>query len=646
MINSITRSWPLIIAVLLIASCQSQVEKEPLKVINKFEDPEIVNIYDLVDKRNTDSLLNYLHHKNSIYRYEAALGFGSIQDTSVINNLSLCLNDSSSKVRRAAAYALGQTRDSSAIAPLIKAMEVEDSVFVRKEVLKSLGKVVTQDKLKTLQYWPLRTQEDKEGLAWGLYRAGLRNVHDGVSIDLAISLLDSSNTYRTRLGAAHFLSRTRNIDLKGRTAFIIRSATTDVSENVRMACALALRNAVESRSLNALQSIIRDNDYRVRINAIRALAAFKFEETKNILFNALRDSNISVGVTASGVIATQSSSKEVDLIREALDSTASKRVRSQLWGSLLKLATNKQTIVDQIVAEYDSSDDDYYKAGLLAALGNSVLANEFVITKTFAEKSFPISTAGISAISNMRLAKDFPEELKPSFAEIFKEAIETKDIAMIYSAASIITNPEFDFQVFYDSANFLKAVRSELKLPKDVEAIQALDRAISFFEGNEYQEPSNDFNHPINWDLVKTLEKSTTAHIVTNKGQIVMRLLIEDAPGSVANFVKLSREGYYNGKNFHRVVPNFVIQGGCNRGDGFGGENYSIRSEFANLNYEEGTVGMASAGKDTEGTQWFITHSPTPHLDGGYTIFAKVQSGMEVVHQIEVGDKIISVEIK
>jgi cyclophilin family peptidyl-prolyl cis-trans isomerase len=120
---------------------------------------------------------------------------------------------------------------------------------------------------------------------------------------------------------------------------------------------------------------------------------------------------------------------------------------------------------------------------------------------------------------------------------------------------------------------------------------------------------------------------------------------VEEAPGSVANFVKLAREKYFDGKLIHRVVPNFVIQDGCNRGDGWGSENYSIRSEFSPVRYKAGSVGMASAGKDTEGTQWFITHSSTPHLDGRYTIFAEVIEGLAVVNLIEVGDQILSVEI-
>ncbi|HES60200.1 MAG TPA: peptidylprolyl isomerase, partial [Caldithrix sp.] len=104
-------------------------------------------------------------------------------------------------------------------------------------------------------------------------------------------------------------------------------------------------------------------------------------------------------------------------------------------------------------------------------------------------------------------------------------------------------------------------------------------------------------------------------------------------------------QGFYKNKKIHRVVPNFVIQDGCPRGDGWGSPDFSIRSEFSMINYEEGSIGMASAGKDTESSQWFITHSPTPHLDGRYTNFGKVISGIGIVHQIEVGDEILDMEI-
>jgi cyclophilin family peptidyl-prolyl cis-trans isomerase len=191
---------------------------------------------------------------------------------------------------------------------------------------------------------------------------------------------------------------------------------------------------------------------------------------------------------------------------------------------------------------------------------------------------------------------------------------------------------------------FLYDAKKQLSLPKDNEALQTLEAAIAFFEGKKNSPPvQNEFNHPIDWKLVKSIPKNQKVKVRTTKGDIILKLLVEEAPGSVANFVALLNQKYFDQKFFHRVVPNFVVQAGCNRGDGWGSEDYSIRSEFSLTRYKTGSVGMASAGKDTEGTQWFITHSPTPHLDGRYTIFADVESGMEIVHLIEVGDQILEV---
>lgn len=644
--NKLFKSWPVALMIIIISACQSQVEKVETPVSNKFENEELVKIYDLIDKRDTKQLLAYLRHENDTLRYEATLGFGSIQDTSALKNVAFNLNDESPKVRKAAAYALGQMRDTSAIAPIVSSLEVEDSVFVRTELLESLGKVITQEKLRQLQYWPLKTSADKEGLAWGLYRAGLRNVHDGISVDLAISMLDSSNSYMTRLGAAHFLARSRNLDLKGRTGLIIKSASQDKSPFVRMASALALGNAAEQKSLNALQAIVKDSDYRVRVNALRALSKFDFDGIKITVFESLNDENVNVGITAAGIVASKATEADFEAINSLTKQGLPGRINATLLGTALKLAGDKQTIIDVIVKAYNETSSTYYKADLLSALGNSPMAYEFVVTKTFAESEKAISSSGIGALASMRSTEGFPEKLKEPFADIFKQAIETKDIAMIAVAGSVITNPDLGFKSIYDSAKFLTEVRSALELPKDMEAIQMLDRAIAFFNDEEYVAPKNEYNHPINWAAIEAIDKEQIVKISTDKGVIKLRVLVNDAPGSVVNFVELAKAGYYNGKNFHRVVPNFVIQGGCNRGDGYGGEDYSIRSEVPNLRYEEGSVGMASAGKDTEGTQWFITHSPTPHLDGSYTIFAKVTEGMDVVHKMEVGDKINTIELE
>ncbi|HYJ47704.1 MAG TPA: peptidylprolyl isomerase, partial [Pyrinomonadaceae bacterium] len=141
------------------------------------------------------------------------------------------------------------------------------------------------------------------------------------------------------------------------------------------------------------------------------------------------------------------------------------------------------------------------------------------------------------------------------------------------------------------------------------------------------------------------LGKSVRAIVSTDKGAFTIELLPDEAPLNVDNFVQLAQSGYFSNITFHRVVPNFVVQGGDPRGDGNGGPGYQIRCEINEVPYDRGAVGMALSGKDTGGSQWFVTHSPQPHLDGGYTVFGRVVSGMEVVDRIARGDRIRAISV-
>ncbi len=130
------------------------------------------------------------------------------------------------------------------------------------------------------------------------------------------------------------------------------------------------------------------------------------------------------------------------------------------------------------------------------------------------------------------------------------------------------------------------------------------------------------------------------AVIKTEKGDITLELFPNEAPGTVENFEKLAKKGFYDGLTFHRVIPDFVIQGGCPNGNGTGGPGYTIKCETEGNPHRHGTgaLSMAHAGKDTGGSQFFITHSPQPHLDGVHTVFGQVIEGMEVVYEIRPGD--------
>jgi peptidyl-prolyl cis-trans isomerase B (cyclophilin B) len=143
-------------------------------------------------------------------------------------------------------------------------------------------------------------------------------------------------------------------------------------------------------------------------------------------------------------------------------------------------------------------------------------------------------------------------------------------------------------------------------------------------------------------------DKTYSATIETERGSIVLELYPGHAPKTVNNFVFLAQQGFYDGVKFHRVIANFMIQGGDPTGTGRGGPGYRFQDEFAGnpLRHETGVISMANAGPNTNGSQFFITHSPQPHLDGKHTVFGKVVEGQDVVDAIRQGDTMVKVTVQ
>jgi len=140
--------------------------------------------------------------------------------------------------------------------------------------------------------------------------------------------------------------------------------------------------------------------------------------------------------------------------------------------------------------------------------------------------------------------------------------------------------------------------------------------------------------------------KQTGVITLEKGGEIRLEFYAEDAPKTVENFVTLAKKGFYNGLNFHRVVPDFVAQGGCPKGNGTGGPGYQIKAEFNKQKHVRGSLAMArSQDPDSAGSQFYICYGSTPHLDGQYTVFGRVVSGMEHVDRIKQGDKMTAVTI-
>ncbi len=631
------------IIILSIVACGGQ-EGRNENESNKFSDAVLREIYTFQDQRDTDSLLNYLDHPDPTYRKEAALAFGSVQDSLAIPELVYLLKDENRDVRLYAAYALGQIGSEAAEQGIINALDIEKVPLVRRELLEALGKCATNEGLERLLIEQAQDSLERAGIAWGLYRAGSRGILSEKGTAVALAMLDIRNGFDVRLGAAHYLYRTPEVNIEPHLSWVLESAQNDVAPAVRMASTRALSKVTADEVAAALSNILsNDTDYRVRVNALIAMATQDYEKVKGAAFQALQHSNVNTVVAAATYIARNAPEADLEQVAAVARGIDNIRSKALLLGAVLRQTEDKVAISAELQELYGSAESSYEKAQLLAAMSNDITNYHFIKEQTFGATEKRISTSGMQALAAIRRNEEFTETA--DFDELIRRSVATGDLAMIGTATGLIRDEDLSYREVFSDYQFLEEAKAAVEIPRDQDAIVMLDRAIAYLKGEEFETPENEYGHPIDWDAVLTIPVDQRLKITTGKGEIVFEMLIEEAPGSAINFITLAKQGYYNGRTFHRVVPNFVVQGGCPRGDGWGGEDYSIRSELGMARYGDGYVGMASSGKDTEGVQWFITHSPTPHLDGRYSIFARVVAGMDVVHNMEVGDHIQSIEL-
>ncbi|UCH95584.1 MAG: peptidylprolyl isomerase [Candidatus Aminicenantes bacterium] len=652
----------LLVLSLVMISCgngssEGEAEEKAASVQgNMFQDKTLQRIYTLQNQRDASGLRVYLQDKHAQYRKAAAIGFASLQAPEAIEPLAALLSDGRETVRSAAAYALGQLKNKKAEPLLINAYTSESSPKVKKDILEAIGKCGTRNGLSFITGLEIDKNQPLllTGQAWGIYRFALHQVISGQGTALAFELIKPEMPEKVRFIAAHYLARTGGIDLSTYHRQLIRACEIEQNLHTRMALVLALGKAPRPEVLQYLKSILTSGpglDYRIIVNALRVLGRFNYTDIKALFLEMVSHKDVNIAVTASEYFSGNGREADAVLYFERAKKMNDWRPRTNMLAAALKFVTtkrDKKKISDWIITAYKKSVNNYEKASLLKALAGDITNYPFVESQTFANvgKIPVISTYGMDALVEMSRRVKEDEKMLNIFADIFKRAVESGDPALILFAAGILRDPVMNFKQIYTDTGFLSTALKGCQLPEDLEGWLELRKTINFFNGTRVSaSPSPLKNHPIDWELAASIPPDQRVRLKTGKGDITIQLLVNDAPGSVSNFVKLIKENFYKQGVVHRVVPNFVIQDGCPRGDGVGGPAFTIGSELGPLYYDEGSVGMASAGKDTEGSQWFITHSPTPHLDGRYTIFAKVAAGMEVVHKIEIGDKILGFEL-
>ncbi len=668
----LSRLWLLIALSILVAQCRPLEEKKLTRINWDLDNPEVQKLYGWQDAQNLDSLLDYFHHSDPTFRYGAALAFGSFKTEAAIDSLAdLVLNDEVMEVRQAAAYALGQIGAEKAEPILLKAFQKNDSLSIadglNSTILEAVGKCATKAQLKNLSTITTYLRTDTlllVGQARGIYRFALRNLILPEGTTRMVDFVARTGyPHSVRLIAANYLGRAKGISLDSTAVVLLsKSLAQSTDPNLRMPLALALGKSKTPAAFNALQNRLGiEKDYRVKCNIIRALASFDYAIVEPLLTPLLDNNNLHVANTAAQYFVDKGIPTAANTLwRKARDTTLHWQIQMTLYKAANKwmpsyFEISKGQVNYELKNRLAASTNPYEKAAILDALSQFKWNYRYIKNQFLDNDQTIVRAAAVNALAEIARASDFvtffgfvgSKRVKKDLADAFEEAIIKRDPAMTAIAAEVLRDSQLNFAENLDSLDFLTTTLNKLALPREFETWKELKKTIDFFadEDNPDSE-SPEITHPIDWNVYDPDISNKKATIKTSKGNVVLELFLESAPGTVLNFIKLAQNKFFNGKNFHRVIPNFVIQGGCTRGDGYGSLDYTIRSELPPTYFDQaGLVGMASAGNHTECTQFFITHSPTPHLDGNYTIFARVIEGMGVVHQIEQGDIIESITL-
>jgi cyclophilin family peptidyl-prolyl cis-trans isomerase/HEAT repeat protein len=623
------------------------------------------------DERQTAALLPFLQDKNPTYRAAAAEALASVQDKKAVPALLPLLQDASPAVRRAAAYALGQTGDSLAGPALAQRLaQPEASAATRRATYEALGRCVTRRTVA--QLWEIKVPGPDSaaapGQAWALYRASLRGLATPEVVRHATALLaqPGARLAPARAGASAALTRMRGQDSTlARVALpvLLKAVANDPDYFVRENCASALGRVARPVAHKKLMRLAgTDADFRVRIAALRVLPARPLSELDSTV-RKLIESSVERPLAQESVAAAEwllripveASSNLPVAINNALPRLIRRipnwRARALVLQFFMRHVPVAQQpmLADTIRRRYQRTPNQYEKAALLTALSEDPAQFDF-LAKEAALTTGPTIVPGtaLASLVSLRGNKNFPAARQVDFTAALRRALAGGDVAQLATAAEAFASPELVPTAQPEDLAALRQAQAKLTLPREIEAWLGVQQALDKLEKKSTPTPAPvgpASQHPIDWALVQTIAVGQKVTLTTTKGPIVLELKVVEAPGSVASFVALLNKNFYDGLYFHRVVPDFVAQGGDPRGDGSGSTPYNLRSEFAQLHYGAGAVGLASAGKDTESCQFFFTHQPTPHLDGRYTIFAQVVRGLEVVQQLEIGDKILTARL-
>ncbi|MEO6259909.1 MAG: HEAT repeat domain-containing protein [Thermoanaerobaculia bacterium] len=646
--------------------------------VHGFTVEEEARILELEDRRMFDPPLaeEWMHHPNALHRARMALALGRIgphtfadangnavrdagEHQAGVDLLAAAIHDPDPNVRVTTAFALGQIGDPAGADALMALASDAANGDVAAEAVEALSKLGA--KAGWSRYAPFTEASQREGVRARAIRFLFRFKSDE-AMAIAASALESPSPLMRQEGS-YALARLAHAPARSRLELLL----ADPLPQIRANAASALGRIGSAESIDALIRAISDPQPWVRTNAVVAITRIAAKDAHaidrpQISQDALKVLDITddpdSGTRASaietlGVYATRNELAKKRLVeiaangsrwnRELAAGAIARHLRDATllpanlsgWAKVRVLEATG-VVSDSMRERFARDPEAMVRANAISTIGDDKVDANFALVRTALDD--PDAVVRGYALDRLGHSSDSGKLAKFQQAEA-KARSDSQNDARLNAIRGIAetAHPQRD--------PFLRSLLSDADPVVQRLAADLIEQKLNLPRPQYTPLPSR-IPQAQYARIVEWARRPHTATIRMTRGDIELVLLSQDAPMTTWNFAQLAQKHYFDRSSFMRVVPNFVIQGGDPRNDMEGGPGYSIRDEINLQKYTRGALGMALSGPDTGGSQFFITHSPQPHLDGGYTIFGRVSGGMAAVaDQTERGDQVETILI-
>jgi cyclophilin family peptidyl-prolyl cis-trans isomerase/HEAT repeat protein len=623
--------------ILLLDDGEARVRRRAALALGRVGSPEAI-----------EPLARLLGDEQPEVREIAAFALGLIGSADARSALGAALRDAAPEVQGRAAQALGMIGDSTdaaAVSEMVQAhvragalagMDADElgfplapNVEATRLGLYALARLGSFDALAAASL-------DAEGQPvsrWWPVASALQQLGDQRGSPALMALLNTPGRY-TAAFAARGLGAMRSLAAAAPLRQIVEQQTTH--QAVVIQAMRALSAIGDTASVLVLTGIVADAeaDAALRLEAMTALATLATADSVDLLLDLMSDPSPAMRSAALRTLARVDPETFLAAL-SGMDRDSEWTVRAAEADALATLPLTRGEARLSVLLEDD--DPRVVSAVLAARVTSRAPGTEAALIERLGADDF-----GARAFAATGLAELGALASIPSLVEAYRAALD--DATYVARVAILSALAELDPTVARPVLENALGDRDWAVRVRAVELLRAGGAEID--DGAILPAPAGRAIADPEWFALVSPRFSPHAYIETDRGVIEIELAIIDAPLTVANFVTLARSGFFDAVAIHRVVPDFVAQGGDPRGDGEGGPGYTIRDEINTRPYLRGTVGMALDGPDTGGSQFFITHSPQPHLDGRYTAFGHVVSGMDVVDHLVPGDVIQRIRIR